>query len=394
MIKSVPKIELDERMNRFIELMKLKQPDFRMAIITSKVNMYYFTGTMQDGILIISTDYKPILWVRRSYNRAVIESDFENIKPMNSYSHAASFYAVVPDEVYLEANLITFATYNRIKKSFRFLNLLPVDTYISYLRSKKSEYELQFMRKSGEIHRRILDDIVPNLLVEGISETQFIANLYPKMVDVGYQGISRFSMQDIDTFFGQISFGSNSAYPAYFNGPGGERGQSAVIPILGDKSRLLTKGDLIFVDIAMGYEGYHTDCTKTYVFGGRLPDYAIDYHLECKRIQKEISDKLKPGAIPADIYKDVYSAIDSEFAKSFMGVQPVGFLGHGIGLTVDEMPIIAPRFIKPLECNMTLAIEPKRAIEGIGTVGVEDTFIVTKSGGVSITGDDKGLQII
>jgi len=68
----------------------------------------------------------------------------------------------------------------------------------------------------------------------------------------------------------------------------------------------------------------------------------------------------------------------------------VKFPGHGIGLVIDEVPVIAEKFKDPLEENMTLAIEPKKGIQGVGMVGVENTFIVTKKGGKCITGENPG----
>jgi Xaa-Pro aminopeptidase len=73
------------------------------------------------------------------------------------------------------------------------------------------------------------------------------------------------------------------------------------------------------------------------------------------------------------------------------GGRRVQFLGHGIGLEVDEMPVIASGFDEPLEEGMTIALEPKKGIEGVGMVGIENTFVVTPGGGRPITGRDRGL---
>jgi Xaa-Pro aminopeptidase len=85
--------------------------------------------------------------------------------------------------------------------------------------------------------------------------------------------------------------------------------------------------------------------------------------------------------------------LDEPFKKNFMGSngRQVPFLGHSIGLQVDEQPVISKGFNQPIEENMVFAIEPKKAISGVGTVGVEDTYIVTKNGAKCITGESKGL---
>lgn len=131
----------------------------------------------------------------------------------------------------------------------------------------------------------------------------------------------------------------------------------------------------------------------TYMFGKKLPEYAIDIHNKCVEIQNDIASMLKPGEIPSLIYQNITDSIDESFKSNFMGYKDrkVKFLGHGIGLLIDEMPVIAKGFDSPLTENMTLAVEPKYGIKEIGMVGIENTFIVTQSGGQCITGDNPGL---
>jgi len=83
-------------------------------------------------------------------------------------------------------------------------------------------------------------------------------------------------------------------------------------------------------------------------------------------------------------------SLDEKFHQNFMGFgkRKVKFLGHGIGLQVDEMPVIAEGFNEPLKEGMVLALEPKKGIENVGMVGIENTFIVTGQGGKCITGDN------
>ena len=168
---------------------------------------------------------------------------------------------------------------------------------------------------------------------------------------------------------------------------------SPAVPLIGSRERKLRKGDLVFVDVGFGVEGYNTDKTTTYMFGSPLPQYAIDIHNKCVDIQNEIAAMLKPGAIPSEIYNIIMSGLDEEFLQNFMGFgnRKVKFLGHSIGLQIDEMPIIAEGFDDPLQEGMVFALEPKRGIANIGMVGIENTFIVTARGGECITGDNPGL---
>jgi Xaa-Pro aminopeptidase len=373
--------------------MDADNPGWEMAVIFSKINLYYFTGTMQDGMLLIPRNDKAVLWVRRSYERAMDESLFPDIKPMSSFRDASENTGKLPDTIYLETELVPLAHYQRFQKYFPFSHTKPLDLQIALTRAVKSVFELSLMQKSGEIHKRVLEDLVPNLLREGISEADFAADLFSLMVKEGHQGIARFGMFDTEMVVGHIAFGESSIYPTSFNGPGGNYGMSPAVPVLGSHNRKLRKGDLVFVDIGCGVDGYHTDKTMTYVFGGSLPDNAIKAHSMCVDIQHQVASLLKPGAIPSEIYNAVINSLSSEFLENFMGYgnRQVKFLGHGIGLTIDELPVIAQGFDQPIQEGMVFAVEPKKGIKGIGMVGIENTYLVAPNGGKCITGDNPGL---
>lgn len=394
--KIVPLSELEDRLKRFRLRMDKGHPNWQMAVIFSKLNMFYFTGTMQEGMLIIPKDEAATLWIRRSYERALEESLFPQIKPMSGFKEAAAFYGKLPSTVYLETEIVPLALYQRLQKYFPFSKIEGLDRQISAVRAIKSDYELSFMKISGEIHRIVLEEKVPKMLWDGLNEAEFAGELYSVMIQEGHHGLARFGMFDTEMVLGHVAFGESSIYPTYFDGPGGAYGLSPGVPLLGSRESKLKRGDLIFVDIGCGYDGYHTDKTMTYTYGDVLPDYAIYEHQKCVQIQNDLAKMLKPGAIPSKIYSEIMDNLSPEFLENFMGYgkRQVKFLGHGIGLVIDEFPVIAKGFDEPLEENMVFALEPKKGIKDIGMVGIENTFIVTKDGGKCITGDHPGLILI
>jgi len=248
------------------------------------------------------------------------------------------------------------------------------------------------MEHAGKIHRHVLEDCVPALLSEGINEVELASELYSLMVREGHQGIIRFGMFN-EMVLGQIGFGTSSISPTCVNTPGGIYGLHPSVPLMGCRERKLKKGDLVIVDIGCGYKGYHTDKTQTYMFGKAIPEDAIRQHYQCVEIQDQMAASLKPGAIPSAIYNSVMDGMSPEFSKNFMGFgdNTVNFLGHGIGLWIDETPVIAQGFDEPLQEGMVFALEPKKGIRDVGLVGIENTFVVTPQGGRSITGKNRGL---
>jgi len=392
MMNKIPLYELEARMENFRSKMDETSPDWEMAFIVGKVNLYYFTGTMQDGLLIIPRDGGPVFWVRRSYERALDESLFPCIKPMESYRDVSA-EGRFPGTVYLETELVTLALHQKFQKYFNFTGIKPLDSQISAVRAVKSGFELSLMKQSGERHRRVLEDRAPGILREGMSEADFAAELFSVMMKEGHHGVARFGMFNTEMLLGNICFGESSIYPTYFDGPGGDLGICPAVPLAGSRERKLRKGDLVFVDIGFGCEGYHTDKTMTYMFGKPLSNEAVRRHDKCVDIQYEISAMLRPGSIPADIYRTIISRLDAGFLSNFMGYgnRRVKFLGHGIGLQIDEMPVIAENFKEPLEEGMVFALEPKYGIRDVGMVGIENTFVVTPDGGQCITGESRGL---
>lgn len=391
-----PVSELNSRMARFRTSMDTHSPDWEMAVIFSKINLLYLTGSMPDGMLVIPRNDTAVLWVRKSFERTSEESEFPDIRPMKSYRDASAQYASLPKKIYLETEFVPLALFNRFQKHFPFESYQSLDVQIANTRAVKSTLELEYMEEAGAIHRRVLEDLVPDMLRQGMSEADLAAELYTTMVKEGHQGTARFAMFDTEVVVAQLGFGENSLYPTNFDGPGGSRGLNAAVPGLGCRNRKLNKGDLVFIDMGLGVNGYHSDKTMTYMFGKSLPEAVIKTHLQCVDIQNQIAAMLKPGAIPEDIYTTAMEGLSPDFKMNFMGFgnRKVNFLGHGIGLTIDELPVLAMKFTEPLQENMVFAVEPKKGIKDIGMVGTENTFVVTASGGRSITGTNPGLILV
>ncbi len=391
----IPLPELADRMQRFRARMDTENPDWELAAFFGRVNQYYFTGTMQDGMLLVPRGGDAVFWVRRSFERARMESLFTDIRLMKSFRDAVSS-AGKRQAIHFETELVPVALLQRFRKHFPCQEVAPLDVQIGRARAIKSPYELAIMERAGAIHRRILEAGVPRLLRDGMSEAEFGCELFSLMVREGHEVAVRFGMFNVDIAVGQIGFGENSIYPTSFNGPGGCLGLSPAAPVLGSRERKLRQGDLVFVDIGCCVDGYSTDKTMVYAFGRTLPDEATAMHRRCVEIEQDLAAQLKPGAIPSQLYASVMRSLDAAFLENFMGYgnRRVNFLGHGVGLQIDEIPVVAEGFDEPLAEGMVLALEPKKGIPGIGMVGTENTFLVTPAGGRSLTGSSPGLILV
>ncbi|MFP3042128.1 Xaa-Pro peptidase family protein [Treponema primitia] len=387
--------ELEQRRAKFTAMMHKRCPGWDTAVIFENANQYYFTGTIQNGILLIYKDGSYLYGVRRSYRGAKAESPLSDIMQINSYRDMAEKNGGDLGVLYVEGDTLPMAVLERLKKCFKISSINFLDTLIRTVRGVKSPYEIHWLKQSAEQHRLFLEERVPTLLREGISEADFMGEIIRQLYTMGYHGIPRFHQNQVELTAGQIGFGTNSLLPSGFDGPGGGKGSSPGNPLTGSGGRKLKQGDPVFVDVAFGMNGYYTDKTQVYMFGAEPPAEFVSAHSLCLDILRRTAERLRPGEIPSQIYQDITAGLSEKDRDCFMGVDNqhrVKFLGHGVGINVDEFPVIAKGFDEPLEENMVIALEPKKGVPGIGMAGVEETFIVTPQGGQCITGG--GREII
>ena len=392
-LRPVPASELETRLERFRRAMDAEHPGWEMAAVNHKVAMYYFTGTIQEGVLLIRPQ-DAVFWVRRSFERACNESHFSDIRPMHSFREAAAFYGSAPKVMYVETKKATLDWERMLHKYFAFEELGSFDSVLQDLRMVKSEYELKQMEQSGAIHETVLDIVAPKLIYGGISEAQLAIALYSEMVQRGSHGTARFNQALGEEAVGIASFGKSGLVRTGFDGPGGTDGTCIAVQSIGNAFRKLQSGRLVYLDIPCGFDGYHTDKTVVYYYGDLAKDEQSKHLMEaqqrCLELEQEVVRLMVPGEPIENLYLRTMDKFDNIYGDAFMNGGK--FLGHSIGLVMDEVPAIAKGFKQPLQPGMTFAVEPKIALPGLGMVGTENTYVVTENGTRSLTGSSHLLR--
>ena len=392
-LRPVPASELEARLERFRRAMDAAHPGWEMAAVNHKVAMYYFTGTIQEGVLLIRPQ-DAVFWVRRSFERACNESHFSDIRPMHSFREAAAFYGSAPKVMYVETKKATLDWERMLHKYFAFEELGSFDSVLQNLRMVKSEYELKQMEQSGAIHEIVLDIVAPKLIHGGISEAQLAIALYSEMVQRGSHGTARFNQALGEEAVGIASFGKSGLVRTGFDGPGGTDGTCIAVQSIGNAFRKLQPGRLVYLDIPCGFDGYHTDKTVVYYYGDLAKDeqskHLIEAQQRCLELEQEVVRLMVPGEPIENLYLRTMDKFDNIYGDAFMNGGK--FLGHSIGLVMDEAPAIAKGFKQPLQPGMTFAVEPKIALPGLGMVGTENTYVVTENGARSLTGSSHLLR--
>lgn len=392
-LRPVPASELEVRLERFRRAMDAAHPGWEMAAVNHKVAMYYFTGTIQEGVLLIRPQ-DAVFWVRRSFERACNESHFSDIRPMHSFREAAAFYGSAPKVMYVETKKATLDWERMLHKYFAFEELGSFDSVLQDLRMVKSEYELKQMEQSGAIHETVLDIVAPKLIHGGISEAQLAIAIYSEMVQRGSHGTARFNQALGEEAVGIASFGKSGLVRTGFDGPGGTDGTCIAVQSIGNAFRKLQPGRLVYLDIPCGFDGYHTDKTVVYYYGDLAKDeqskHLIEAQQRCLELEQEVVRLMVPGEPIENLYLRTMDKFDNIYGDAFMNGGK--FLGHSIGLVMDEAPAIAKGFKQPLQPGMTFAVEPKIALPGLGMVGTENTYVVTEKGARSLTGSSHLLR--
>lgn len=392
----VPAREISQRVSRLQH--RLLEGPVDGALILDPLNMYYYTGTMQQGVFFVPRSGEPVFLVRRSYERAQQETPLKRVFPLKGFSQLRATLA----DLGLRTNILGVAettlsvsVFKTLATAFPRGTFTDISALLGIIRAVKSDYEVGLMRRAGARHEMVYGAI-PSMIREGMTEWELGAEIHKGMMALGYTGITRFAASGGELFMGIVSFGESGNYPTASVGPGGLMGLSPAFTLVGGNKKL-RRGEPIFVDTGFGYEGYFTDKTRVFSLGDP-PASALDAYKVCLDIQEAVRCRLKPGAIPSRIYEEVYNEFvyPRGFEKHFMGFgsNQVPFLGHGIGLAIDEFPVIAGKVHVPLEANMVIAVEPKKGLESIGLVGVENTFLVTPEGGEKLTSGSDGMTIV
>ena len=397
MNNNTPTKELNYRWKRYRDLLHKYLPKTDGAFIFSRVNIFYFTGTFANGVFWLPKEGEPILFCRRGTERAKIETPIKNIIQFNSYSNIEQTFEdlgiTLPSQVATEMNGLSWSLSNSLTKHLPNIEFVHGDNIIAMTRAKKSEWELKILRKAGEKHNKCLTKLLPSFLHEGINELEISHKISDLFYSEGHLGVLRMDTFGEEVFLGHIAVGDSANYPSVFNGPVGLRGAHPAAPFMGSDKIKWGADKPLIIDNGFTLAGYQTDKTQIYWLGNKksIPEPLQSAHNFCVEMQAIIAEQLRPGVVPSQLWNQcVDLAVKSPWNNGFMGLgkNKVSFVGHGIGLAIDEYPILAKGFDMPLEEGMVLAIEPKIGIPDIGMVGTENTFEVTPKGGQSITGNN------
>jgi Xaa-Pro aminopeptidase len=388
-----PESELSDRIKRFQQ--KLITSAIDGALIVQKADLYYFSGTAQNAHLYIPAQGEPLLMVKKSLKRAETESALKNIIALNSLKELTEHIRSInmPEKIGLEMDVIPAKMFLNYQKMLAPSQIEDISDAVRQIRMIKSPYEIGLIRKSADLNFAMFS-AAPNIIREGMTEVEIAGILEAIYRKNGHQGACRVRGFNSELYYGHLASGWNLSYPSFFDGPMGGTGANPSYP-QGAGQKKIGRNEPIMIDYAGILNGYIVDQARMFSIGP-LPDKFVTAYEVALKIKTQITRQAIPGANGKDLYDTAYEiSAESGLAEYLMGYEDrVSFIAHGVGIELDELPIVAKNLDMTLEAGMVFALEPKFIFPEEGAIGIEDTFVVTEKGLEQLTYFDESLHVL
>lgn len=379
--------ELELKWRRIQQAMRQEEADG--CLLTMNMNLYYVSGQVFNGYFYLPAEGRPYWFVKRL---TIPETNQVHVirKPEQIPDFFRDLNLAMPRKLLLEADELSYNEYIRLQHVFRAEATGNASALIRHIRMIKTPWEIEQMRISARKHEAVYREI-PACYRPGMRDIELQIEIEKRMRVHGSLGYFRAFGSNMDIFMGSLLAGENAGELSPFDFALGGTGMHASGP-LGANGTLLREGTTVMADMSGNYTAYQTDMTRVFSIG-KLPDRAYRVHRVALEIQARMERAAKPGVPCAELYRDALAMAGQEGLEDcFMGTRfQAKFVGHGVGLEINELPVLTTRSKDILQPGMTFAFEPKFVLAGIGAVGIENTFLVTDSGVEKMTLLDENI---
>ena len=375
-----PKAEIDHR-HAALEP-HLDGAELDMTIIVTNPNLYYLTGSIQEGMLVLAPECPgPVYMVKRVVDRAHWESPLDDVRPAVSPRRLGETLGISKvRRLGLELDTVPHAWVERLRKGLGDgVELFDVSATLRAVRSAKTDWEVdRILEASDQIDHAM--ERARLVLTEGMSELELAAELERELRRQGMEGLVRMHRFGSEMHVGGVLSGLSATMPTWHQAVMGGGGLSPSLPH-GASRRRVKRGEPIAVDLCGISHGYISDETRTFVLG-KLSDEAAEVQAAAREILSAMEAELQVGAHCGAIWMAAEAMAEEEgVSEGFMGVgdTKMRFIGHGVGLELDELPVLADGITGHVPEGAVVAVEPKVVLPGLGVLGEENTYHVTSS---------------
>ncbi len=361
----------------------LRQKRVSLAVLTQNSDIYYYTGSVQPLYLLVPDVGEPLILARKSLNR--IQEEVGHIE-LGSFYNSKDLTRLVErfkiddtKQIGFTLDTVSYTTVNRFLQLCGGAKIADLSFDIRMLRLVKSAAEIAIQTEAGKVIAH-LPGLVKENFKPGMTELELSAIIENYLRLHGHGILVRCRREGIECL-GVCSAGKNTLAGTKFDGICAGIGTSNAVPY-GATMAEIPRNTPVLLDYAFVYEGYHVDQTRMFSWGE--PEAVVFKAYQAMvEVERVIFDHLKPGTPWLEVYERAAEcAAGLGYENEFMGLGPekVRFVGHGVGLELDEPPFLAPKMEYLLEAGMVVAVEPKVALPGVGVVGIEDTLVIRENG--------------
>jgi len=353
-----------------------------MALLLHPRDVFYYAGTVRPAALFVySRD--AVLFVRRGLEYARREASVVRVEPMSGFADVAETVAelgLAGGVMGVELDVVPARLIQRLAGAFPAWTLADVSPLVLAQRAVKDEEEIAATWRAVAVadagHRAARQAIRP-----GISELVLAAEVEAAMRRAGHEGFQPLRHPGARGGGVLLMGGENLAVRGGHGLVVTGVGLGPAMPY-GPSHRVLGRGDLVVVDIGSTCAGYTGDESRTFVVG-RATEPQRALFAVTRAVEDAVLEALRPGVAVADLYA-IASAVIARGAPPHFGPASLslpGFVGHGIGLELDEPPVLWPRDETRLQAGMVLAVEIEVSAPARGVmVKLEDTVVVRPDG--------------
>lgn len=387
------KLELGSDIPLRIERIKkeLKAAKIDAALLAYNADIYYASGRFFRGYVYVPAEGEALYFVIRPNNFAASDNVIYIRKPEQIYDILTERGITPPATIGLEMDMLTYSDIMRLDKAFPESKAENCSQALRNARMVKTPEELRLMREDGE-HQAAAYHRITRCYKSDMTDLEFQIEIEHTLRLEGALGYSRMSGNLMEINLGSVISGDNADNPTPYDFAMGGRGTDPSLPV-GADGETMRRGTTVMVDMNGAFNGYQTDMTRVWRLGD-IPELAYKAHECSRKILRECERIGLPGLKCSEFYRRAEEIVaEDNLHEYFMGhKQKAGFIGHGVGIELNEQPALTARCAVELQAGMTLAIEPKFVIPGVGAVGVENTYVVTENGLETLTNFPEGIQ--
>ncbi len=334
-------------------------------LISDAVNIEYLTGAkQQDGYLLLGLGAKPIYFTNFLYQKEAQSIKFWQTVVTSLSGKTSNIFSLIAKEIKklnckrvgFEAKSLAFLEQKVLKELLAGKATKFVETrdLIASLRMIKDNRELALIKKSTQVSLEAFE-FAKEILSSQISE---------KRLGLELERFLRLRSDNEIAFKPIVASGPNTVFPHHQ-------------PSSGKLAR-----DLFLIDLGSRYCGYCADLTRMF-FQSKMPILFKRIYQAVRTAQDLAFKKIKDGVRVAEVDKAARDFIDQKGWAKYFGHG----LGHGIGLSVHELPYLRPKSQDILKEGMVVTLEPAVYLNNKFGARIEDMVLVGSRKGVLLSGD-------